>query len=292
MVFDSPDFDLAPYAGFDMPAYVRRTYCSWGDAGWRSLLVQCFDHAPEADHLPLPAVSDLHLVLCVAGDVDMRTRADGKPVRRRWGPGNLELVVPRRASVRDYRTASALRTIQVHIPSATVERAAAELGAEPDFEALSAAVDAGDPVVEQLVRALPAADGANDLYAESAAAFLVTHLLTQGRRERLPGPEHAAVRVGIAVMRDRLAEPLALADIAAEAHLSVYHFIRVFRAATGETPHRFLTRLRIERARRLLSDGTLSIGQIAERCGFASPGALSAAFLSQVGVRPSVYRKI
>lgn len=63
MVFDSPDFDLAPYAGFDMPAYVQRTYCSWGDAGWRSLLVQCFDHAPEADHLQLPGVSDLHLVL-------------------------------------------------------------------------------------------------------------------------------------------------------------------------------------------------------------------------------------
>ncbi|MFI6978307.1 helix-turn-helix transcriptional regulator [Embleya sp. NPDC050154] len=56
------------------------------------------------------------------------------------------------------------------------------------------------------------------------------------------------------------------------------------------TPHRFLTRLRIERARQLPADGTLTIGQIAERCGFASPGALSAAFLSRVGVRPSVYR--
>lgn len=292
-MFDSSDFDLAPYAGFDMPAYVRRTYCSWGEAGWRSLLVQCFDHVPEADHLPLPGVSDLHLVLYVTGDVVMRTRADGKPVRRRCVPGNLELMVPGRASVRDYRARSVMRTIQVHIPSATVDRAAAALGGSaPDFEALSAAVGVGDPVVEQLVRALPAADGANDLYAESAAAFLATHLLTQGRHERLPGPEHAAVRAGVAVMRDRLAEPLTLADIAAEAHLSVYHFIRVFRVATGETPHRFLTRLRIERAQRLLSDGTLSIGQIAELCGFASPGALSSAFLSHVGVRPSVYRRI
>ncbi|MEV0703651.1 helix-turn-helix transcriptional regulator [Saccharopolyspora sp. NPDC050389] len=292
-MFDSPDFDLAPYAEFDMSALVRRTYCSWGDAGWRSLLVQCFDHAPEADHFQMPGASDLHLVLCVAGDVVMRTQADGKPARRRWVPGNLELMVPGRASVFDYRATSAMRTIQVHIPSATVDRAAAQLGgSEPDFEALSAAVGAGDPLVEHLVRALPAADGANDLYAESAAAFLATHLLARGRHERLPGPEHAAVRAGIAVMRDRLAEPLTLADIAAEVHLSVYHFIRVFRAATGETPHRFLTRLRIERAQRLLSDGALTIGQIAERCGFASPGALSAAFLSHVGVRPSVYRKI
>lgn len=292
-MFDSPDFDLAPYADFDLPAYARRTYCSWDDAGWRSLLVQCFDHAPEADDLPLPGVCDLHLVLCVAGDVDMRTRADGKPVRRRWVPGNLELMVPGRPSTRDYRATSAMRTIQVHVPSATVDRAAAALGGSaPDFEALSAAVGAGDPVVEQLVRALPAAEGTHDLYAESAATFLATHLLTRGRPQRLPGPEHAAVRAGVAVMRDRLDEPLTLTDIAAEAHLSVYHFIRVFRAATGETPHRFLTRLRIERAQRLLADDTLTIGQIAERCGYASPGALSAAFLSQVGVRPSVYRKI
>jgi AraC family transcriptional regulator len=292
-VFDSPDFDLAPYAELDTSALVRRTFCSWDDAGWRSLLVQCFDHAPEADDVQLPGVSDLHLVLYVAGDVVMRTRADGKPERGRRVPGALELMVPGRESVRDYRTASAMRTIQVHIPSATVARAAARLGGSaPDFETLSAAVAAGDPVVDHLVRALPAAAGADDVYAESAAEFLTTHLLTLARHGRLPGPEHAAVRTGIAVMHDRLAERLTLADIAAEAHLSVYHFVRVFRAATGETPHRYLTRLRIERARGLLSDSDLTIAQIAERCGFASPGALSTAFLGHVGVRPSVYRKI
>jgi AraC family transcriptional regulator len=93
-------------------------------------------------------------------------------------------------------------------------------------------------------------------------------------------------------MRERLADPLTLADIAAEVHLSVYHFIRVFREATGETPHRFLTRLRIEQARRLLAGTDLTIERIAERCGFASPGSLSSAFRAHVGVRPSAYRKI
>ncbi|MEV0678420.1 AraC family transcriptional regulator [Actinosynnema sp. NPDC050436] len=291
-MFDSPDFDLAPYAGFDVPAHVRRTYCSWGDAGWRSVLVQCFDHVPEAEQVHLPGVADLHLVLYAAGDVVMRTADGGRPVRRRRVPGDLELVVPGRASVRDYRTTSAMRTVQVHVPSGTVERTAARLGgAEPDFEALAASLGAGDPVLEHLVRALPAAGGADDLYAETAADFLVTHLLTRGRHEPLRGPEHAAVRAAVAVMRDRLAEPLTLADIAAEAHLSAYHFSRVFRATTGETPHRFLTRLRIERAQRLLSGSDLTIAQIAARCGFATPGALSTAFLHHVGVRPSTYRK-
>ncbi|WP_212735361.1 helix-turn-helix domain-containing protein [Herbidospora galbida] len=71
----------------------------------------------------------------------------------------------------------------------------------------------------------------------------------------------------------------------------MYHFVRVFREATGETPHRYLTRLRIEQARRLLSTSPLSIEQIAPRCGFASPGALSSAFLRHTGVRPSAYRQ-
>ncbi|EPH41335.1 AraC family transcriptional regulator [Streptomyces aurantiacus] len=291
-MFDTSDFDLAPYADVDTARFVRRTYCSWQDAGWRSLLVQSFTHAREVEHLDLPGVSDLHLVLCTGGTAEMRTRADGRPTRRRWAPGRLELMVPGHSTVRSYRSTTTMSSVQVHIPRATVERAAAELGGPaPDFEALSAGLGAGDALVEHVVRALPGAEGATDVYAESAAAFLATHLLTRGRDHRPPGPDRAAVRQGIAIMRDRLAHPLTLADIAAEVHLSVYHFIRVFREATGETPHRYLTRLRIEQARRLLARTDLTVGQIAERCGFSSPGGLSSVFLAHVGVRPSVFRK-
>ncbi|MFF0866389.1 helix-turn-helix domain-containing protein [Nonomuraea sp. NPDC003560] len=291
-MFDSPDFDLAPYAGLDTSAYVRHTYNSWDDAGWRSLLVQGFRHAPEAEHFALPAVSDLHLVLCVAGNADLRMHAGGRPARRRWVPGHLELMVPGRAGSISYRAAAGLRTVQVHVPAAAVRRAADALGGrEPDLEATAAALAAGDPVVEQLLRALPGRAAAGDLYAESAAAFLVTHLLTRGGAERLPGPEHAAVRAAVAIMTERLAEPLTLASVAAEVHLSVYHFVRVFREGTGQTPHRYLTRLRVEEARRLLSSTSLSVEQIAGRCGFAGAGSLSSAFLRQTGVRPSAYRK-
>ncbi|AQZ64376.1 Transcriptional regulator, AraC family [[Actinomadura] parvosata subsp. kistnae] len=291
-MFETRDFDLAPYAETDTGGYVRHTFCSWHDAGWRSLLVQSFTHAPEAEELPLPGTSDLHLVLCTGGDAIMRTHAGGRPARRRYIPGRMELMVPGRSTVRSYRASAPLSTVQVHIPRATVDRTAAELGGpEPDFEALSAALGAGDPVVEQVVRSLPAAGQAGELYAESAAAFLTTHLLSRGRDDSMPGGGRAAVRRAVAVMRERLAEPLTLADLAAQAHLSVYHFVRVFREDTGETPFRYLTRLRIEHARSLLSGTTLTVAQIAERCGFGSPGALSAAFLSHVGVRPSAYRK-
>lgn len=48
-MFDSPDFDVAPYGAIDMTKYVRRSYCSWDDAQWRSLLVQCFVHVRQVE---------------------------------------------------------------------------------------------------------------------------------------------------------------------------------------------------------------------------------------------------
>ncbi|MFJ4105671.1 AraC family transcriptional regulator [Amycolatopsis japonica] len=292
MVFDSARFDLQPYTGFDMARYVRRTYCSWEDSGWESLLVQRFEHVPVAEDIRLPAVADLHLVLPLSGRAVMETRGDGRWNRHEWG--RLELAVPGRPLRRRYRGDEAMRSLQVHIPGTTVESVAARLGGRAvDHEAMAASVAGGDPLLDELVRAVGNAREDDDLYAESAAAFLTVHLLT--RHARKPGPPSAGrederVRAAVAMMRDRLADPLSVAEIAGEVHLSVYHFIRVFKEKTGETPHRFLARLRIEEARRLLRGTDLPIAAIAGRCGFATPGALSAAFLKHIGSRPSEYR--
>ncbi|OXM50433.1 AraC family transcriptional regulator [Amycolatopsis alba] len=294
MVFDSERFDLQPYTGFDMSRYVRRTYCSWEDSGWESLLVQRFDHVPIAEDIRLPATADLHLVLPLSGKAVMETRDEGRWNRHHWEPGRLELAVPGRPVSRRYRGDESMRSLQVHLPGTTVEPIAERLGGRAvDHEAMAASVAGGDPLLDELVRAVGNARENDDLYAESAAAFLAVHLLT--RHARKPGPpdtgrEDSRVRAAVAMMRERLADPLSLAEIAGEVHLSVYHFIRVFKEKTGETPHRFLGRLRMEEARRLLRDTDLPISRIASRCGFATAGALSAAFLRHTGSRPSEYR--
>ncbi|CAL9611432.1 HTH-type transcriptional activator RhaS [Streptomyces sp. enrichment culture] len=98
------------------------------------------------------------------------------------------------------------------------------------------------------------------------------------------------MRAAVAFLHERLADPVTLADLADEVHLSVYHLVRVFKKATGQTPHRFLTGLRVEAAKRLLRETDLTLDQIAPRCGFTGSGALSAAFLRHTGTRPSAYR--
>nr|WP_042197676.1 AraC family transcriptional regulator [Kibdelosporangium sp. MJ126-NF4]CEL23107.1 Transcriptional regulator, AraC family [Kibdelosporangium sp. MJ126-NF4]CTQ90244.1 Transcriptional regulator, AraC family [Kibdelosporangium sp. MJ126-NF4] len=290
-MFQSSDFDLEPYAVVDTDRYVNRRFCSWQDLGWRSLLVQRFEHVSQVEEMALPATSDLHLVLTVAGHAEMRTRTTGRWESRRWLPGTLDMTVPGQSAQRGYRSAHPFRTLQVHIPHTTLERVAERLDGRPvDYEQMAAAVAAGDRVVEHTLRSLDTAHAVGDLYAETAAAFLATHLLTRQAVGPEPDSDKSRAHKAITVMRERLADQVTLADIAAEVGLSVFHFIRVFKATTGQTPHRYFTGLRIEEARRLLDDSDLSLDRIAARCGFGSAGSLSTTFLRHIGVRPSAYR--
>lgn len=86
------------------------------------------------------------------------------------------------------------------------------------------------------------------------------------------------------------AERLYLPALAGLAHMSEGYFSRTFRAAFGETPHRYLQRRRIERAMSLLRDPASTVTEVGLRVGFDSLGAFSRAFRAVVGVAPSQYR--
>src|SRR5689334_922075 len=86
------------------------------------------------------------------------------------------------------------------------------------------------------------------------------------------------------------AEPLDVDGIAAVAGVSKYHFIRCFRMTYGETPMRYLTRRRIERAQDLLRAANLTVTEICMLVGFSSLGSFSAKFSELVGESPTAYR--
>lgn len=79
------------------------------------------------------------------------------------------------------------------------------------------------------------------------------------------------------------------ADVAC---LSYYHFLRLFRQAFGETPHKYLTRRRLERAQMLLEKTNRTITEICEDIGFESLGSFSWLFRKHVGVSPDRYRRM
>lgn len=86
------------------------------------------------------------------------------------------------------------------------------------------------------------------------------------------------------------AKPLDIRSLARIAYVSEAHFIRVFRATFGETPHRYLQRRRVERAMFLLRETDHPVSDICLDVGFSSLGTFSRTFTDIVGEPPTAYR--
>src|SRR5262249_29553067 len=82
-----------------------------------------------------------------------------------------------------------------------------------------------------------------------------------------------------------------LSEAAREACLSPFHFHRLFHATFRETPHEFLTSLRMDRARRLLATGEMTVTEVCFDVGYSSLGSFSTKFQSLVGRPPTQYQR-
>jgi len=107
--------------------------------------------------------------------------------------------------------------------------------------------------------------------------------LVRGSRGRLARP---ALRAVEAYIDAHLDQNFALADLAAVAHLSEFHFARQFKQATGLPPHQFVIHQRVERAKRLIAARRLSLAQVAVEVGFSDQSQLTRHFKRLVGVTP------
>lgn len=84
---------------------------------------------------------------------------------------------------------------------------------------------------------------------------------------------------------------LSVDALAARARLSPRHFARAFQAETGTTPGRYVDRVRLEHARRLLEDTSRGVEEVSRACGYGTPEAMRRAFLKALGTAPAEYRR-
>ncbi|MBV9041226.1 MAG: GlxA family transcriptional regulator [Acidimicrobiia bacterium] len=89
---------------------------------------------------------------------------------------------------------------------------------------------------------------------------------------------------------DHLDEDLSVERLADRAAMSVRNFSRTFAREVGVTPARFVERIRVEGARRLLEESTLSVDEVARRCGFGTAETMRRTFLRALHVTPTEYR--
>ena len=148
-------------------------------------------------------------------------------------------------------------------------------------------------IVRELLAEVGRGGSSGPLYSEGlliAVASRVAFALGRGGAGLPAASAFSTKRLAVVIeaIEDRIHLRLTVEELAAVAGLSPAHFAREFKRATHETPHAFILRRRLERARQLLVDGC-SIAQVADQCGFADQPHLSRAFKERFGVPPRVF---
>lgn len=185
-------------------------------------------------------------------------------------------------------------------PRAWDETLAAATGRDGAHAEFAGRFVAEDPLVHQIAFAFKASADHGGPYGrlltDGLIAALIGHV-AQGQASR--GPPADPARGGLAAWRLRrvleymhanLAEDLPLADLSKLAGLSPRHFCTAFRHSTGLPPHRYLAERRIERARELLADPSLSMTAVAMAVGFGSSQHFATMFRRNTGATPGGYR--
>jgi transcriptional regulator GlxA family with amidase domain len=120
-----------------------------------------------------------------------------------------------------------------------------------------------------------------------------------GRSARRPDPspleappqnEHPAVTRVRAYLESQYATRVRLETLAEISGVTMFHLVRVFRAATGVPPHAYLEQVRVERAATLLREG-LPISSVAFRTGFSDQSHLTRFFKRHLGIPPGQYQR-
>jgi AraC-like DNA-binding protein len=192
---------------------------------------------------------------------------------------SLHLELPRAALDDLAEEVGAFRMTELHVPEPWQTR-------DPRLASLQEAV----------LSALEASEAAPPLFTGHLLLAMAFHVC-----ETYGGLQRRVIRTGgLAPWQERRARDLiaselgpkvALGDVANECGLSMSHFCKAFKVSTGLTPHGWLQRCRLDRARDLLRRPAHSLAEVSLQCGFADQSHLNRIFRREIGVTPGVWRR-
>jgi AraC family transcriptional regulator len=173
----------------------------------------------------------------------------------------------------------------------------AALGAPPPR--VVARYAAFDPFIREVANALQErlqqAQPPSPAYVQPLAGVIAVHLArhygSAAATDTPPVglPQHKLKRVR-AFIAEHMAEELHVNRLAVEAKLSPFHFARMFKLTTGQTPHLYVLMQRVERAKALLCDSETALIDIAAHTGFRTQGHFTGVFRRYTGLTPRAFR--
>jgi AraC family transcriptional regulator len=266
-------------------------------ARWPDISVVSTEHAPATQEIQTNSGANTLSVALLPVERASWRIDDGPTLTRPILPGTTSIRASRKIVWAGWE--QTCKCIHVGLAPRLLDHVAREAGMSAPKLGYCEGVH--DPLVLQcaLVLAEEAASGgrAGDLYVQSIANILAVHILRRYAGAVVRPEKTASMLIGLKLERvkdyieSNLAEALSLDRIASVAAMSSYHFARRFKAATGLSPHRYVTQRRIELAKVLLNSTSLPIADIARRVGIPSQSHFTAHFRKLVGCTPKEFRR-
>jgi AraC family transcriptional regulator len=270
--------------------------------GWTNMLAERWSHTVGELPSSLPRDTEIAVLL------------SGRTLVERQGPGSFQSTSARRGSV--WVCPSGIRERFANIREPVEDCLHIFLPAKPFADCMLQNLDVDparvtlryeaigyDPFIEQIAlaisRELDAETSAGRLLIESLGQTLSAYLVHRFSDVALPATPLGSLVKPIDDRRmarvmefidARIEQAFTVADLAAVACMSPAHFARSFKATTGRSPHAFVSGMRLELAKRMLTNRHRPISVIALSTGFSSQSNFSRAFRDAVGITPGEFR--
>jgi AraC family transcriptional regulator len=254
-------------------------------------------------HVHGPHSADRHqhlshfICLHLSDPVPVVWQSHGKRGSMTIGPGSVLLVS--RGTEDSIVFSRAVRRILLNLEPSLLNRAFAEIDTGRDVEFIDQ-WGVFDPQIEFILRALEAdleaGIPAGGMFGESLLCALAVHLQNRYAviRPKIPrmrnGLPRARLNRVIEFIDANLDGEIGLSVLAATAGMSPHYFSELFKQSVHLSPHQFVLRRRIDRARMLLNDPAITVLEAAVRSGFGDQSHFTKTFRRIVGVTPTGYR--
>ena len=271
--------------------------------GWPTISAELRSHGV----IEAPAIVPQHVEIClvVAGNEDALVR--------RTGAGFCQEAVPKTGAIwlspagvgkEIVITAPIPQTMHLYLPTTLFDRLKDDFNLPvAPAHSIRHAVGIRDDVIDQIGRSmlseLNVESAASRLYVEAASLTLAARLLHKhcdsGACAPIDSSAHHLDPIRLRRVLDYVAanikDDITLLDLAGIAGYSPFHFARKFTLAMGISPHRYISRLRLEGAMAELAAGKLPLAQIALNAQFSSQASFTRAFHRAIGMTPKEYRR-
>jgi AraC family transcriptional regulator len=266
-------------------------------SGLQAAVCRLSSHSPMTE---IAASDKDELCLHLQGGVHLQRYANGQKQTEYSSSGGLCLN-PKRTTIKYAWDGDVPTTMHLYLSPSLLQQTIAQVSAiDPVRVELISRFNVCDPLIYQLMLAMYAELETGGLFGQSYIEALGNALVLRLLRHyasiplqpslpagRLSGQQIRQVRDYI---NDHLTQGVSLADMATSLGLSVSYFTHLFKEATGLSPYQYVIQCRIERAKHLLLDSTLTIAQVAQRVGFTDQSHLNRHLKRSLGVTPGYLR--